>query len=63
MEYNQDCVVIIDEAYFDFGDIQARNSLSKYENLIVTGSFSKSRSLAGMRIGYALGSKELYRRA
>ena len=56
---NQDVIVMIDEAYIDFGGVSAKPLIEKYENLLVVLTYSKSRSLAGLRIGYAMGNPEL----
>lgn len=57
--HNQDVIVIIDEAYIDFAGRSALELIDKYENLIVVQTFSKARSMAGMRIGYAVGNPVL----
>lgn len=56
---NKDNVVVVDEAYIDFGGISCIKLVENYDNLLVVQTFSKSRSLAGMRIGLAFGSPQL----
>lgn len=58
---NPDSIVIVDEAYIDFGGETALPLINKYDNLIVVRTFSKSRSLAGLRIGYAISNPEIIR--
>ena len=59
LESNRDCVVLVDEAYVDFGAQSAAGLVPEYDNLVVVHTLSKSRSLAGLRVGYALGQPNL----
>ena len=59
LKFNTESVVVIDEAYVDFGTESAVKLINTYPNLLVTHSLSKSRSLAGLRVGYALGQPDL----
>ena len=56
---NQDSIVIVDEAYVDFGGETCLPLIDKYDNVLVVHTFSKSRSLAGLRVGVGMGSKVL----
>jgi histidinol-phosphate aminotransferase len=59
LQHNPNSVIVIDEAYVDFGTESAVNLIHNYPNLLVTHTLSKARSLAGLRVGYALGSPDL----
>lgn len=59
LQKNKDVIVVVDEAYIDFGGKSALPLIQKYDNLLVVQTFSKSRSMAGIRIGYAMGNERL----
>ena len=59
LRHNQESIVIVDEAYIDFAGASAVELLPQYDNLVVVQTFSKARSMAGMRIGYAMGNASL----
>ena len=59
LKANTESVVVIDEAYVDFGTQSAVQLIDQYPNLLVTQTLSKARSLAGLRVGYALGNTDL----
>lgn len=59
LELNPESVVIVDEAYIDFAGPSAITLLDSHANLVIVQTFSKSRSLAGLRVGYAVGNPEL----
>lgn len=59
IKHNDDVIVIVDEAYIDFGGRSAVDLIHKYDNLVVVQTYSKSRALAGIRVGYAMANSEL----
>lgn len=58
---NPEIIVMVDEAYIDFGGVSALPLIQKYDNVLIIQTFSKSRAMAGMRIGYAMGNEKLIR--
>ena len=59
LQKHQNSVIVVDEAYVDFGAKTAVSLIDKFDNLLVTQTFSKSRSLAGLRVGFACGNPDL----
>lgn len=59
LQCNDNNLIVIDEAYVDFGAVSSICLVEKYDNLIVVGTFSKSRSLAGARVGYAVSNRDI----
>lgn len=59
LDANRDVIVVVDEAYIDFGGESALSLIDEYDNLLVVQTYSKSRALAGSRIGFAIGNAKL----